>query len=110
MNSVIEFIHNNIPISLKEYKIIYFWEFLHRFLGRMIGLLFMLPFTYFCYKGYLTFKDKLKYLFLLSYSSSPSLVLASFRNSSKSLNNRLSSSGLRNVGREESYLSSRFET
>jgi len=60
-----DFIHNNFSISLKEYKIIYFWEFLHRFLGRMIGLLFMLPFTYFCYKGYLTFKDKLKYLFLL---------------------------------------------
>lgn len=43
----------NYNISLSEYKYIYYWEYLHRLLGRMIGLLFLMPFLYFIYKGYL---------------------------------------------------------
>ena len=48
-----EYIIINYNISLSEYKYIYYWEYLHRLLGRMIGLLFLMPFLYFIYKGYL---------------------------------------------------------
>jgi len=43
----------NYNITLSKYKYIYYWEYLHRLLGRMIGLLFLIPFLYFLYKGYL---------------------------------------------------------
>ena len=38
-------IHND--FSLSDYKFIYFWEWFHRFIGRIIGLVFIIPFTYF---------------------------------------------------------------
>lgn len=43
----------NYNISLSEYKYIYFWEYIHRLLGRLIGVLFFIPFTFFLYKGLL---------------------------------------------------------
>jgi heme a synthase len=41
-------IHNNFTLS--DYKIIYFWEWFHRFIGRIIGLVFIVPFVYFLIK------------------------------------------------------------
>lgn len=41
-------IHNN--FTLDDYKFIYFWEWFHRFIGRVIGLVFILPFAYFLIK------------------------------------------------------------
>ncbi|WP_369753458.1 COX15/CtaA family protein [Flavobacterium sp. WC2409] len=38
-------IHNDFTLS--DYKFIYFWEWFHRFIGRAIGMVFMLPFIYF---------------------------------------------------------------
>ena len=37
----------NSNISLKEFKGIFFWEWLHRVIGRAIGLVFIIPFLYF---------------------------------------------------------------
>ncbi|MEO2067724.1 MAG: COX15/CtaA family protein [Flavobacteriaceae bacterium] len=37
----------NSNISLKEFKGIFFWEWLHRAIGRAIGLVFIIPFLYF---------------------------------------------------------------
>ena len=37
----------NYDMELKDYKFIFFWEYLHRSLGRLIGLLFVIPFTFF---------------------------------------------------------------
>ncbi|MCL4126313.1 UNVERIFIED_CONTAM: hypothetical protein GTU68_028529 [Idotea baltica] len=37
----------NNHFSLQDFKDIYFWEWLHRVLGRFIGLVFFLPFLYF---------------------------------------------------------------
>jgi cytochrome c oxidase assembly protein subunit 15 len=34
-------------MSLADFKTIYFWEYLHRLWGRLIGLVFLLPFLYF---------------------------------------------------------------
>lgn len=41
----------NKGMSLDEFKFIYWWEWAHRFLGRMIGLVFLLPFLYFIARG-----------------------------------------------------------
>lgn len=38
-------IHNDFTID--DYKFIYFWEWFHRFIGRIIGLVFIIPFAYF---------------------------------------------------------------
>jgi cytochrome c oxidase assembly protein subunit 15 len=34
-------------MSLAEFKTIYWWEWAHRFLGRLVGLVYALPFVYF---------------------------------------------------------------
>jgi len=44
----------NNQFSLQDFKDIYFWEWLHRFIGRMIGLVFFVPFLYFLIKKQLT--------------------------------------------------------
>ncbi|MGJ8592296.1 MAG: COX15/CtaA family protein [Aquaticitalea sp.] len=44
----------NNHFNLEEFKDIYFWEWLHRFIGRMIGLVFFIPFVYFLIKKQLT--------------------------------------------------------
>jgi len=37
----------NTHFNLQDFKDIYFWEWLHRFIGRMIGIVFFIPFLYF---------------------------------------------------------------
>lgn len=37
----------NFTFSLDEFKSIFFWEYLHRLIGRLIGLVFIVPFVYF---------------------------------------------------------------
>lgn len=37
----------NYHFNLQDFKDIYFWEWLHRVIGRLIGLVFLLPFLYF---------------------------------------------------------------
>ena len=41
-------IHNDFTLS--DYKFIYFWEWFHRLIGRIIGLAFIVPFIYFLFK------------------------------------------------------------
>lgn len=40
----------NKHITLSEFKQIFFWEYAHRLLGRIIGLSFVLPLTYFAFR------------------------------------------------------------
>ena len=40
----------NQTMTLAEFKIIYWWEYGHRLLGRIIGLLYVIPLIYFTYK------------------------------------------------------------
>ena len=58
----------NQNISLQEFKIIYYWEYAHRLLGRIFGLLFIIPFIYFFIKKTFSkeFNLKLFILFLLT--------------------------------------------
>ena len=37
----------NFNMSLDEFKIIFYWEYFHRILGRIIGLFFLIPLIYF---------------------------------------------------------------
>ena len=40
----------NFDMTLNEFKVIFYWEYLHRVLGRVIGILFLIPLIYFYYK------------------------------------------------------------
>ena len=54
-------------MSLEEFKTIYWWEWAHRFLGRLIGAAFFVPFVAFWLAGYIprTLLPRLIGLFLL---------------------------------------------
>ncbi len=54
----------NHQMTLEEFKSIFFWEWLHRFIGRTIGIVFLLPFLYFLIKEWLTPKLLKQTLFL----------------------------------------------
>ena len=41
----------NFDLTLAGFKTIFWWEYVHRLLGRLIGLVFFLPFLYFLIKG-----------------------------------------------------------
>jgi cytochrome c oxidase assembly protein subunit 15 len=41
-------------MTLSEFKYIYFWEYLHRMMGRLIGMAFLIPFLWFWIRGYFT--------------------------------------------------------
>ena len=45
-----EFKKQNFNMTLNEFKIIFWWEWIHRQLGRFIGLVSLLPMIYFSYK------------------------------------------------------------
>ena len=45
-----EFKIQNYEMSLQEFKIIFWWEWAHRFLGRLIGISFFIPLLYFTFK------------------------------------------------------------
>ena len=36
----------NEDMTMGEFKVIYYWEYIHRILGRILGLLFLIPFIY----------------------------------------------------------------
>ncbi len=44
----------NSSMTIEEFKIIFLWEYFHRLLGRVIGLLFLIPFLVFLYKKVFT--------------------------------------------------------
>lgn len=57
----------NNHFTLEDFKDIYFWEWIHRVIGRLIGLVFIIPFVYFLIKKQLsksTIKKSIILLFL----------------------------------------------
>lgn len=46
----------NFHFTLEEFKSIYFWEWLHRLLGRLLGIVFIIPYFYFILKKQFTKK------------------------------------------------------
>ncbi len=59
----------NSHFTLSDFKSIFFWEWLHRFIGRFIGIVFILPFTYFLVRKRLTKATIKKCLILLSFGA-----------------------------------------
>lgn len=55
-----EFKIRNSDISLRDFKWIWYMEYVHRTFGRLIGLSFFVPAAYFSYKGY--FKGRVKHM------------------------------------------------
>ena len=45
-----EFTEQNYLMTMQEFKIIFWWEWAHRFLGRLIGIAFLLPLLFFSFK------------------------------------------------------------
>ena len=43
----------NKGMSMSDFKFIYFWEYLHRLWARSMGFVFLIPFLFFLYKGWL---------------------------------------------------------
>jgi heme a synthase len=46
----------NYGISLLQFKQLYLWEYLHRMLGRLMGIIFIVPFVIFYFKGLISKK------------------------------------------------------
>ncbi len=56
-----EFIHKNFTMTVEEFKGIFWLEYLHRLLGRLIGFVFFVPYFYFLIKKQLSRKQALTY-------------------------------------------------
>lgn len=48
-----QFKHINSDMDLEGFKGIFWWEFIHRFWARLIGVVFLLPFLWFWFKGWI---------------------------------------------------------
>ena len=55
----------NSSMSLEEFKVIYFWEYIHRILGRLIGIVFLIPLIYLQFFTNLKFKELIYYYLIL---------------------------------------------
>ena len=57
----------NSSMTLNEFKVIFWWEYIHRLLGRLIGILYLIPLIYFTYKKMINKKDLISFflIFLL---------------------------------------------
>lgn len=55
----------NAGMSLADFKLIFWWEYIHRLWGRLIGVLFLLPFLFFLVRGWLTRRLALRLFGLL---------------------------------------------
>lgn len=51
-----EYQKHNYFFTLSQFKSIFFWEYLHRLIGRLLGLVFIIPFIYFLFKRKLNAK------------------------------------------------------
>ncbi|MAQ06850.1 MAG: heme A synthase [SAR116 cluster bacterium] len=61
-----EYKYYNKGMELDEFKIIFFWEYFHRFWGRIIGLIFIIPFLYFIIKKRLSQKNIISLTLILT--------------------------------------------
>ncbi len=60
-----EYIKHNYHFTLDDFKSIFWWEFIHRFIGRVIGIVFLVPFLWFYFTKKLTDKKLVKNLIVI---------------------------------------------
>ncbi len=61
-----QLINKHKDFQLDDYKFIFFWEWFHRFIGRIIGMVFIIPFVYFLIKKKLDKETIKKCIILLA--------------------------------------------
>ena len=59
-----EFKFKNYDMTLHEFKKIFFWEYIHRIWGRLIGIVFFIPFVLFWIFNKFSFFEKIYFTFL----------------------------------------------
>lgn len=60
-----EFQKKNFWMGIDDFKQIFFWEWFHRVIGRLIGVVYALPFFYFLIRGHIPYGYKFKLFGLL---------------------------------------------
>jgi len=55
----------NFSMNVDEFKVIFWWEWAHRILGRLLGIFFLLPLIYFSFKIGFAKLSKIYFIFLL---------------------------------------------
>ena len=60
-----EFKLQNYDMTMQEFKVIFWWEWAHRFMGRLIGIFYLIPLIYFSFKIKFTKLIGLYLIFLL---------------------------------------------
>ena len=61
-----EYQKKNINMTLSEYKFIFFWEYIHRVIARLIGLVIIIPYLFFFFQNKLTKNLKIHGVLLFS--------------------------------------------
>ena len=64
----------NIGMEISEFKKIFFWEYVHRLFGRLIGILFFIPFTFFVIKKMISNSIIYRLLIILFFGSIQGLI------------------------------------
>ncbi len=59
-----KYLHHH--FTLEDFKKIFFWEYLHRLIGRLLGVVFIVPFVFFVAKGVFDRKQLVRLLILLA--------------------------------------------
>ena len=59
-----EFKLQNYDMTMQEFKVIFWWEWAHRFMGRLIGLAFLIPLIYFTFK--IKFEKLINFYFIFA--------------------------------------------
>jgi cytochrome c oxidase assembly protein subunit 15 len=59
-----EFKEVHTHFTLEDFQSIYWWEYIHRMFGRMIGVIFIIPFVFFLWKRWIP-KDMLKHFLII---------------------------------------------
>ncbi len=60
-----EFKFQNYDMTINEFKVIFWWEWAHRLLGRLIGIGFLIPLIYFSFKIKISYLLNLYFIFIL---------------------------------------------
>lgn len=69
-----EFIKVNSDMDVHGFKGIFWLEYLHRLLGRLLGLVFLLPLVYFAFRKYITATQLPWYLLMLALGAAQGLI------------------------------------
>ena len=69
-----EYQHINQGMTLSGFKWIFFWEYLHRLMGRLVGIAYAVPLLYFYWRGYIPRTFLPRFLLLLALGASQGVI------------------------------------